>query len=369
MATGALTDTQLRATAVPVSGTIVDTVADGTASGTITANGQSVTLALPGGTSSTEFQFTGTFAGSVVFETSVDGGTTYNGRVYRGAGILNVLETGTSTFPSEWRGNSAGMSHLRVRCTAYTSGTLTVALRSSRGAGAVFLNAAMPIGGVSIGNLYSGALASGVAYTGTYERMTNVASVNVFVSSTQTGTLTVSFSPDQSTAQNVTFNITAGVPFDRAVAPRSEYFRASFTQSSGSSATVVIEVVYRAVAMQVPMLNMLDDVPSNSLAAANKSIIQGVNSWDPRAVNVTTSATRVDLGYAGRRSVMLRARSYTAAGDSIYVGKNSSVASATGIELKERESVVIDLTNTGQVWAVGTRAAGNTLEVVEIYDV
>lgn len=358
-------------TTQPVSGTvsIVDQV-DGTASGALTGAGQSVTLAVPSGSSSTQIQLSGTFVGTVAFSSSLDGGVTYNPRVYRGTGILNNLQTSASAFPSEWRGNSAGMSHLRVTCTAYTSGSLTVALRSSEGVGAVFLNAAIPIGGVSVGNAYSANLGAGASYTGTFEQMTNVAAINLFIASTQAGNLRVQYSQDGVTsAQEVVYPVTAGVALNRIIPPRAEFFRAVVDNTSGGTATTTLEVVYRAVSVQTPLLTVLDEVPSSAMGAVSKAIIQGVNTWTPVLKTVTTTAARVDSGIAGRKSITVRARNFAATTDVLYVGSSNAVASGFGVELKERESIGFDLSNGAQVWAVGSRAGGNPLEVIEIWDV
>lgn len=256
--------------------------ADVTATGSITASGQSVVLDLSrGGVSSTEFQLTGTFVGTVVFESSVDGGTTYNSRVYRSAGILNNLQTSTTTFPSEWRGNSAGMSHVRVRCTAYTSGTLSVSARGSTGTGAVFLNAAIPIGGQSTGNTYSAALSAGASFTGTYENLENVASIALNVSMNQAGTLTVQWSQDGSTlfVADAAITLTAGVAKYLTMKPsRAQYFRVILTNTSGSTASQVrMETVYRAVATDAPAvpLGSTGDISDTFLPPIGQSTLLG----------------------------------------------------------------------------------------------
>lgn len=96
--------------------------ADLTNSGTINGVGQTVGLTLGSGQSEIGFYLSGTFVGTVVFESSEDG-VNFSSRVCRTSGVLNNLQTSTSKFPSEWRGVAAGMLIYRVRCTAYTSGT------------------------------------------------------------------------------------------------------------------------------------------------------------------------------------------------------------------------------------------------------
>lgn len=226
------------------------------------AAGSFVDLVLPAGMSASDLQFTvpSAFSGTISFYSSSDGGVTFNTRVYRGSGILNNLQTSTTNnFPSEWRGNVASMTHLRVWCSAYASGTLAVSIRSSKGVGAIFLNAPTPIGGQSTGNTFVGVtVASAASQTGIYEDMENVASVAINLLMTQAGTLTLQFSQDGSTVfSSETYAISANVPLYLAIPPnRAQYLRASTTNTSGVSATLNIEVLYRCVATELPRFTL-----------------------------------------------------------------------------------------------------------------
>lgn len=254
--------------------------ANGSTTGTINGVGQSVTLALPAGTSATDFQLTGPFVGTVIFETSLDGGATYNARVYRSTGILNNLQTNTSTFPSEWRGNSAGMTHVRVRCTAYTSGTLTVVIASAASPGAVFLNAAIPIGGQSVGNAYNASLAAGVTFTGAWENLEHVASVAVDVMLNQAGSIQVQYSQDGSSvfSSDPARVLAAGVGKYFVVTPRAQYVRFLLTNTSASLASQArLEVIYRAVATAAPAIDLgsTSDISDNLLAPVGVAVMTG----------------------------------------------------------------------------------------------
>lgn len=352
---------------------VASTQADGSVSGILTNAGDAVTLLLPPGTSSTGVLLlvgSGTPVGSVLFETSKNSGADYKERVYRGSGVLNRLSVTADSFPSEWRGNSAGMSHLRVRALSLSGGTIAVALRSSTGVGAMFLNAAIPIGGVSSGNAFASTLAVAASYSGAFEQMTNVAAINVFVASTQTGNLRVQYSNDGLiVAQEVVYPLSGTAPLNRIIAPRTEYVRFVVENTGPATATALLEVVYRAVAVQIPLINLSDDAPTTALAAITKTTIQGINTWSPSLKTVTATAQRVDGNVAGRKSISVRARNYNSNADAIYIGSSSAVSSSLGIELKERESISIDLAFGAQVWAIGTRAGGNPLEVIETWDV
>lgn len=236
---------------------LVSSQANGSATGTITALAQTVSLALPAGTSSTEIQLTGTFVGTVAFESSVDGGTTWNARVYRSSGILNNLQTSTSTSPSEWRGNSAGMSHIRVRCTAYTSGTLTVVLKSTEGVGAVFLNAAIPVGGQSTGNVYNSSLASGADTGGTFENLENVSEISINLSSNKNCSIQYIWSQDGTTTfvADPAIAITANTSYyERLTSARGQYLKIVVTNTDSTPANVRLDTVYRAVGGGSPAL-------------------------------------------------------------------------------------------------------------------
>lgn len=339
----------------------VEPTANASTTGTITGSGQSVMLTLPAHTSSSEIQLTGSLVGTVVFESTIDG-STYNPRVFRSAGVLNNLQTSTSTFPSEWRGNAAGMSAFRVRCTSYISGTLTVALSSSSGIGAVFLNAAIPIGGQSVGNTSTANIPASSSFTGSYENLTQAASIDVAVLMNQNGVLHTQFSIDGSTLfQEITYAITANSPFQITFPPGgAQYFRIKLDNSSGAnSATVNLQTSYMATAEDVVRLPIgsstyLTDI---LLAPLNKSIIAGqttgggggyvnvkVNPSGALAVDTSGSTVTV-TGYV--TGSVVNNTSITSTPTTI-----TAPANAIGFIL-EAES-----TNTANIrWAVGTTAS------------
>lgn len=69
---------------------------------------------------------TGTFVGTVVFEYTVNGSDWFTLSAMSAAG---ALETG-ATAVGRWLANVAGMQAVRFRCSAYTSGTISVAARA-----------------------------------------------------------------------------------------------------------------------------------------------------------------------------------------------------------------------------------------------
>lgn len=138
---------------VQVAGSLSVTAAsDTTTTGTITANGQTVQISQAAGSSSWSIQLSGTFsAGSTVtWEVSDDGATwiAVNGRqTGTGVGVAIVVTTASGPGPLTFRGNLAGTTYFRVRCTAFQAGDLiAVAVHASTGVGAIFLNSAIPSG-------------------------------------------------------------------------------------------------------------------------------------------------------------------------------------------------------------------------------
>ncbi len=76
-------------------------------------------------------QITGTFVGTITFEVSVDG----TNWVAAAAAVTVATEARvtTATAPGLWQINVAGYTGMRARCTAFTSGTITVTLNRSAG--------------------------------------------------------------------------------------------------------------------------------------------------------------------------------------------------------------------------------------------
>jgi hypothetical protein len=150
----------------PAGGVVSTQDPDVTASAALTAVAQSATLSGLNGASTVAVYASGApVGGTFVFEGSVDGAnwtSLYAAAVPGGALVANTSGAGC------WQIDSSGFSGVRVRCSAITSGTLTVALRGSSATGAIALDAPLPagtnlIGGVNVSQ-YSGqtpAMASG----------------------------------------------------------------------------------------------------------------------------------------------------------------------------------------------------------------
>lgn len=103
--------------------------------GTPTA-GSVVNLPLDG-ESSFAVQVTGTFVATYMIERSLDGGTTWT---VIGAFAAGTAYTGSTwTSPGVFHGNASSCTHIRVRCSAFTSGSMAVRILAGAGTGTVTL--------------------------------------------------------------------------------------------------------------------------------------------------------------------------------------------------------------------------------------
>jgi hypothetical protein len=102
--------------------------------GSATAN--STVSASVSGVSSFSVQLSGTWTGTVQFEKSIDGGTTWASVGLNGVGATGTVTTVTGAGANAnalLHGNAGNLTNVRVRCTAYTSGTVTVKIQPSYG--------------------------------------------------------------------------------------------------------------------------------------------------------------------------------------------------------------------------------------------
>lgn len=175
-----LTDTQLRATALPVSGTFFPATqnilsADSSVTGSITAtdavvaapatdgtmrSGAStansyVGLASPGGQSGWIILINGTLSGTYYFEGSADATTAVNGNWIglnaRQSGNTSTSIINNTTTAGTFRGTAAGFKFIRVRNVGGGAQTANVVINLSSGTSAVLINGALPAGANVIG--------------------------------------------------------------------------------------------------------------------------------------------------------------------------------------------------------------------------
>ena len=76
---------------------------------------------------------TGTFTGTITFEASADGGTTWV--AINGTPLGSTTPATSATAAGIWQFNVGGLGWLQARCTAYTSGGATVVIQSNTSPG------------------------------------------------------------------------------------------------------------------------------------------------------------------------------------------------------------------------------------------
>lgn len=143
-----LTDTQIRATALPVSGTFFQATqpvsllsdADNTATGSLTAAAQTVVLPMAA-KSAAAVVITGTWAGTITFEGTVDG---TNWASINAVAASTSQPQATTTVNGLYRLTPAGLLQIRAIMSAFTSGTATLSMRASLGVGGIFANQILP---------------------------------------------------------------------------------------------------------------------------------------------------------------------------------------------------------------------------------
>ncbi len=192
---------------------IADLITSGSLTGTT-----SVTQTNTSGLNTSNIQITGTWVGTVQFEASVDGSNYFS--VNAQVPTTGALVT-SATANGSWTVNVAGCKNFRVRCSAFTSGTIVVAIDASTAPSLVGLDAPLPTGANVIGamttdlttpgttNLVSigsdGTVALGTG-TNTIGRVTLTDTLTFASSLTSTGTF---FTQDMTNYNSVTIQVTS----------------------------------------------------------------------------------------------------------------------------------------------------------------
>lgn len=114
---------------------------DITASGSLTAAAQTVSLALSG-QSGAVVQITGTWVGTITFEGTVDG---TNFSAINGVFSASSTPKSTATVNGLYRITPGGLASFRANMTAFTSGTAVISIRASAGVGGTFANQVLPV--------------------------------------------------------------------------------------------------------------------------------------------------------------------------------------------------------------------------------
>jgi hypothetical protein len=125
-----------------------DTPADNTSSGSIADVDEAVTVTVSKGRSSCGWQITGTWSGTIQFEFTIDNINWVSHPVSSGSDSVT-----STTANGVFIGAIGAAQKVRVRASAWTSGTATINFSRSLGINAVRLTAPVPAGTNAIGKL------------------------------------------------------------------------------------------------------------------------------------------------------------------------------------------------------------------------
>jgi hypothetical protein len=249
---------------------------DRTASGNLTAVNQTVAISTIG-CGDTGIQIAGTFVGTVVFEGTVDG-STWSGLTLFGIGSLPIPNSSLSV-PQLGRLVCAGFNQVRVRCSAYTSGTIVVSMEASP-ASSIAKTAVMQEVGASVVNSSTTPLAANGVFTGVAESTLGVAGIQVNVFSnvaSAAGGLSIQQSMDGTNWDIVdTFLILAGVGFSTTVQATTSFYRVVYTNGP------TIQTVFR---LQTALCPIVEAVPRSLGQKTSNNSLSVVFASDQPAVN------------------------------------------------------------------------------------
>lgn len=268
-------------------GALRTTPNDRTASGNLTAVNQTVAISTVG-CGDVGVQIAGTFTGTVVFEGTVDG-STWSGLTLFGAGPLPIPNSSLSV-PQLGRLVAAGLNQVRVRCSAYTNGTIAVIIEASP-ASSIAKSAIMQEVGTSIVNSSTTPLAANGVFTGTAESTLGVAGIQVNVFSnvaSAAGGLSIQQSMDGTNWDIVdTFLILAGVGFSTTVQATASFYRVVYTNGTTIQAAFRLQTLLCPIVEAVPR-SLGQKTSNNSLSVVMASDQPAVNDdIYPATQNIT----------------------------------------------------------------------------------
>lgn len=357
------------------SGVLTTRGSDQTWTGSLTAAAQTVASTVNGGQYT--IAVTGTFVASFLVE------------YWDGSGWGNaVSETGY------WFGGSAVTTVcqdsfvlpmrtlIRIRCSAYTSGTANVTITAhetpsammvtTTNSGALYVrstnNTAISTANSSVANL-----AGAAVFTGTSEDVSDYAEVRVMVYSSH-GSATNGLSLQQSTDgtnwfQTDVWTVSPTTSIVVGIGVAARYFRLVYTNGATLTTTLQIQTIFHKVRTK-PSSNRPSDARTNELDAediTSMNMLFNGTTWDrARGTNgvmdvkpssatsvahgvttVTTAGTRVQVATNTIRSITFKAP--TTNTGIIYVG-GSTVAAANGFPLSAGDTISMDITNSNLLY-------------------
>lgn len=317
---GPLTDAQLRATPVPVSASVTPAV-DVTASGSLAALNATLPLSVANGYSGTVVQITGTWAGTIQFEGTLDG---TNWSPINGVFAGGTMPAPTVTANGVIRLTPGGLSQIRANMVSYTSGSATVTMRASTGVGGTFLNQSLTVGSNIIGKVGIDQTTPGTS------NAVSITNATIAVTGPVTDAqLRASVVPVSLASTTVTGSVAVTGPIT------DTQLRASAVPVSLTSTTITGTTAISAAALPLPSgaatsVNQVTNAAQGSTTSGQTgSLVQGaVTTAAPTYVTAQTSplslttggALRID-GSGSTQPVSLATNTPTLAAGSAIVGK------------------------------------------------
>lgn len=348
---GPLTDTQLRATAVPV------VTNDTTATGTLAASNDTVTISVPRGSYvGVNIGPTTGFRGSYTAQTSGDGGTTwqfaYLKSAHGGQGDVALTVDGDSENPDAYSFfvvPSGPCTHARIRCTVRTSGSFDVTL---------FVTEQQPL------FLYENTWLGSSDPTVGQKAMTQ--SIPVAIASNQSAVPISNANLDAALSTLATQATLALIKaktdnIDVALSTRTKPADSQHVTVDNASIAVtgpLTDTQLRAAA--VPVSGPLTDTQLRATAVPVAPTIERASAGDPAGVTVSTAAVLALASNGSAKSRVLVNCGTT----NIFLGKSNTVTASgatMGIKLSPGGSYAdsgIDL-YTGDIYAIGDAVAAS----------
>jgi hypothetical protein len=243
--TGPLTDTQLRASAVPVSGTVA-------VSNQNTQYAEAITVATATGTVALAKT-----AANVTKALSLDGSGNLNVNLAAGSisgGNAAASPTGAAVPASaDYTGFNQGGNLVGVS----SSTPLPVALQNFE----------------SVNNTSTTPLGGGAVFTGTADDLLNYAAVSIQVYSDQAGTISIQFSNDGANwDQSEVYTTVASANFNIQAMGEARYFRIVYTNGSVAQSVFRLKVVLK----QIPILGEVFSISKVPYSGMDALLTQSV---------------------------------------------------------------------------------------------
>jgi hypothetical protein len=322
------------ATSVPVTiasnqTTLVTKPAIQTATGSLTAVNQAVTFVLQG-EANTTFQVSGTWVGTLNFEASNDGFTVVSDPINAlRAGQATISQTITEAGNNDiYRCTTAGFGGVRIRVSAFTSGTIVITANTSFSTSGVFLNFPLPAGANTIGAISNTAFTAN-AGTGTFQ--TNITNASLPV----TGTFFQTTQP-VSMATAPTTPVTG--TFFQATQPVSGTVSVSNTAFQATTATTTAAPTYTT-----GTTNPLSTTVTGNLRVDGSSVTQPVSGTFFQATQPVSLATNTPTLQSGSTTAVTQA---TAANLNATVVGNGTFAVQNTAALPTGANTIGAISNT-----------------------